>query len=543
MGDGLLREYSDHEWSVPWETIPEMLDAVGVRYRDQEAVADGETRLTYGSVLEGAQKVAAWLNHQGIVAGDRVALWADNTWEFVVAVCGIWYSGAVVVPLNTRLRGFEANDVLRMTSARALIAKQQNLITMLESVGGPPTDGQRFVGLPDLQVLAVLTSEPSGGTTTLAEILGFADTADDDSSVRTTSRVQPDSPCDNLYTSGSTGKPKGVVLTHRRNLQNAWDTAVAYGLDEGDRFLAVLPFSHGGGLNYNLMSCLMRGATIVPIAVFDPVKALELIQDESITIMLGPPTLYARILDEPSWPTHDLSSLRTAITGAASVPPSLIARLKHDLGLSRVANFYGLIEGGTISGTRDGDDLETVCTTSGRPLPGIEVRIIDEEGKDLKTGVAGEILVRHRCLMAGYLDPSMTPEVLDADGWLHTGDVGSFDQAGNLALVGRIKDVFIVGGFNAYPAEIEGLLLRHEEVRAAAVIGVPDPKLGDVGWAFVVPVENSSLSESALIAWAKEHMANYKVPRRILFEDVLPINATGKIDKLVLRARAEELSL
>jgi acyl-CoA synthetase (AMP-forming)/AMP-acid ligase II len=268
---------------------------------------------------------------------------------------------------------------------------------------------------------------------------------------------------------------------------------------------------------------------------------LTRVAQERVTVLPGPPTLYQSILDHPDRDRHDLSSLRIAVTGAADIPVELIRRVHEELPFPTIITGYGLTEGGTAAATGPGDDVETIATTVGRPRPGFELRIVDGDLADVKPGEAGEILLRGGSIMSHYLDdPEATREALSEDGWLRTGDLGTVDDAGCLHIVGRVKDMFIVGGFNAYPAEIENLLLRHPDIRRVAVIGVPDDRLGEVGMAFVVLRPGGSATGEEVVAWARGEMANYKVPRRVEIVDELPLNATGKVEKLVLRERAAQ---
>jgi acyl-CoA synthetase (AMP-forming)/AMP-acid ligase II len=257
-----------------------------------------------------------------------------------------------------------------------------------------------------------------------------------------------------------------------------------------------------------------------------------------VTVLPGSPTLYQAILDHPERGSHDLSSLRVAVTGAADIPVELIRRLDSELPFSTIITGYGLTEAGTAVATGPGDDVETIATTVGRPRPGFEIRIADDSGVDVPDGEPGEVMVRGGSVMLGYLDdPEATRHALSADGWLRTGDIGLVDRAGCLRIVGRAKDMFIVGGFNAYPAEIENALLRHPGIAQAAVIGVADDRLGEVGMAFVV-TGSADLTGPDIIRWCRDQMANYKVPREVELVDELPLNATGKVLKDVLRQRA-----
>jgi HIP---CoA ligase len=280
--------------------------------------------------------------------------------------------------------------------------------------------------------------------------------------------------------------------------------------------------------------------------VFDVDRVLETIGRERITMLPGPPTLYQSILDHPRRAEHDLSSLRLAVTGAAVVPVELILRMRSELTFETVLTAYGLTEStGVVTMCRQGDAPEVIAETSGRAIPGIEVAVVDDKpgSAPLPAGEPGEIVVRGYTVMRGYFeDPVGTAEAIDAEGWLHTGDIGVMDEGGNVRITDRKKDMFIVGGFNAYPAEIEGMLLRHPGVAQAAVVGMPDERLGEVGIAFVVPrpaADPGTLGEE-LVSWARETMANYKVPRRVEVIDALPLNASGKVLKTELRARLAE---
>jgi acyl-CoA synthetase (AMP-forming)/AMP-acid ligase II len=312
------------------------------------------------------------------------------------------------------------------------------------------------------------------------------------------------------------------------------------GLTAGDRYLMVNPYFHMFGLKAGILASLVAGATMLPEPVFDVDRVLRRVEADRITVLPGAPTIYQAILDHPRRDEHDLSSLRVAVTGAADIPVELIRRIFDELPFSVVITGYGLTEGGTAAATSPGDDPETIATTVGRPRPSFELRIVDSERRDVPPGEAGEILLRGGSIMSHYLDdPDATAAAIDDDGWLGTGDLGVIDEAGCLRIVGRSKDMFIVGGFNAYPAEIENALLRHPDVQQVAVIGIPDERLGEVGMAFVVPRPGTAPTEEAIVGWSREQMANYKVPRRVELVDELPLNATGKVVKDDLRARVD----
>jgi acyl-CoA synthetase (AMP-forming)/AMP-acid ligase II len=284
----------------------------------------------------------------------------------------------------------------------------------------------------------------------------------------------------------------------------------------------------------------MRGATILPQAVFDVPAVLARIGTERVTVLPGPPTLYQSILAHPERSRYDLSTLRLAVTGAAVIPVELIHRMRRELTLETIITAYGLTEAtGVVTMCRADDDPETIATTSGRAIPEVEVLCVDKAGREVPRGEPGEVVVRGYNLMKGYFnDPAATAETIDADGWLHTGDVGVMDARGYLRITDRLKDMFIVGGFNCYPAEIESIMLACPGVAQVAVIGVPDERMGEVGMAFVVPARDATPTPESIIAWCRENMANYKVPRRVEIVDALPMNATGKVTKFVLREHA-----
>ncbi|HEU5083740.1 MAG TPA: FadD3 family acyl-CoA ligase [Acidimicrobiales bacterium] len=517
-----------------WHTIPAMTAGAAERVGSQPAVVDGGVRLTYTQLLDEARAFGAGLVHAGIAPGERVAIWAPNSARWIVAVLGLWQAGAVLVPINTRFKGPEAADILERSGARALVSVTDFLgvdhLAMLQGTGAE---------LPDLGLLVVADGPVPEGATAFDDLVAAATGADRAEVERRALAVGTDDPSDILFTSGTTGKAKGVVQTHGRTLQVATDWVAMTGLTEGDRYLMVNPYFHMFGLKAGILASVVAGATMYPEPVFDVDRVLDRVSAEAITVLPGAPTIYQAILDAPGRADHDLSSLRVAVTGAADIPVELIRRIHQELPFEVVVTGYGLTEGGTAAATSPGDDPETIATTVGRPRPGFELRIVDADGGEVPRGEPGEILLRGGSIMSHYLDdPEATAATLSDDGWLRTGDLGVIDERGCLRIVGRSKDMFIVGGFNAYPAEIENVLLGHPDIAQVAVIGIPDERLGEVGMAFVVPRAGAAPTEDEIVAWSREQMANYKVPRRVELVDALPLNATGKVVKDELRARA-----
>jgi HIP---CoA ligase len=456
------------------------------RFGDAEAVVDGSLRLTFTELADRIRRAAGAYAAIGVNTGDRVAIWAPNSAEWIIAALGLLTAGGVLVPVSTRLKPAEAADIIARSAAKAVLVEK----------GFLGLDYPAPAGIPAIDVTS-----------------GFLSSGEPFERV-----VNGEDIADVLFTSGTTGRPKGVMMNHGQTLRMYAEWCDLADLREGDRYLIVNPFFHTFGYKAGCIASLIRGATMLPVRVFDVDDVLTLIEREKVTMLPGPPTLYHSLLSASRG--RDISSLRAAVTGAADIPVELIRRIRTELPFQSIMTGYGLTEAGTVTASRPGDSFEDIATTAGRACEGLEVRIAGDS----------EVLVRGYSVMQGYFDdPAATAEAIDDGGWLHTGDLGTLDSAGRLRIVGRKKDMFIVGGFNAYPAEIEGYLLEHPAVVQAAVIGVPDERLGQVGKAFVVP--NSPLSVDELLAWCRVRMAGFKVPRLVEFVDALPLNATGKVMK------------
>ena len=515
-------------------SIPALLAATVAAGADRPAVVTDDGVVTWAELDARSREFAGALVAAGIDAGDRVAIWSPNGIEWIVAVLGLFRAGAVLVPINTRFKGTEAAVLLGRSGAKALITATDFLdtdyVALLAAAGAD---------LPDLELTVIARGPAPAGTVAWDDFLaGSTEAARAEADTRSAA-LTPEHPSDILFTSGTTGVPKGVVMTHGRTLGVATDWVAMTGLSADDRYLMVNPYFHMFGLKAGILASVAAGATMYPEPVFDPDRALARVAAEGITVLPGAPTIYQALLDHPDRSAHDLSTLRVAVTGAADIPVELIRRVFDELPFSVVVTGYGLTEAGTASATVPGDDAATVATTVGRARPGFEVRILGEGDREMPAGEPGEIVLRGPTVMQGYLDdPDATAATLSADGWLRTGDLGVADERGNLRIVGRSKDMFIVGGFNAYPAEIENLLLAHPGIGQAAIIGIPDARLGEVGMAFLVPAPGATLDPDEVVAWSREHMANYKAPRVVEVVDALPVNATGKVVKDDLRARA-----
>lgn len=477
-----------------FQTIPEMVLSAADRFGDAEAVVDGPLRLTFSEVVDRIRCAAGAFADFGIEKGDRVAIWAPNSAEWMIAAFGIMTAGAVLVPVNTRFKADEAGDIIVRSGAKAVMV-QQGFLNQDYSL--PSLNASRRPPVIDLKSGFLASGSPLHR------------------------QVSGDDISDIIFTSGTTGRPKGARMNHLQTLRAYEEWATLADLREGDRYLMINPYFHTFGLKAGLVASFLRGATMVPLAVFDIDRVVELVAAERITMLPGPPTLYHSLITVAD--KTKLATLRAAVTGAADIPVELIRRIRDDLPFESLMTGYGLTEAGNVTLSRPGDSPEDVATTAGLPCEDVEVRIADD----------GEVLVRGYNVMQGYLDdPVATAEAIDRDGWLHTGDLGTLDAAGRLRIVGRKKDMFIVGGFNAYPAEIEGFLLEHPAIAQAAVIGVPDERMGQVGKAFIVVKAGAgAMSSDDVIEWSRGRMAGFKVPRYVEFLDKLPLNATGKVVK------------
>ncbi|MFB4309674.1 FadD3 family acyl-CoA ligase [Actinomadura sp. GTD37] len=475
---------------MTWESIPRMVLSAAGRFGAAEAVVDGPLRLTFAELADRVRVAAGAFAAAGVGRGDRAAIWAPNSAEWIIAAFGLLTAGGVLVPINTRYKEDEAGDILRRTDAKVVLVQKGFL-------------GREYTAPAGVPAIDINSGFLGDGSPLEREVDGGA-------------------VADIMFTSGTSGRPKGVLMTHAQNLRLWTDWCDVAGLREGDRYLVANPFFHMFGYKAGCLASMIRGAAVLPVPVFDAGAVLDLVERERVTVLPGPPTLYRDLLAAAKG--RDLATLRLAVTGSADIPVELIRRVAAELPFTRIMTGYGLTEAGTVTACREGESLEHVATTAGTPCAGTEVRVAAD----------GEVLVRGFGVMKGYLDdPAGTAEAVDGDGWLHTGDLGSLDAGGRLRIAGRKRDMFIVGGFNAYPAEIEDRLLEHPAVARVAVIGVPDERLGQVGKAFVVA--DGPVTAAELIAWSRERMAGFKAPRHVEFRDELPVNETGKTMKDRLR--------
>ena len=543
---GAPPEQEDPRADLAWGTVPRLVDDAAQRHGPVEALVDGDLRLTYSHLAPEVDRHARGFVAAGLGAGERVAVWAPNCAEWMLAALGALRAGAVLVPLNTRFKGAEAAYIVRNAGATTLLTVRGFLGADYPAMLAGEDTGAlgRIVLLRD-EGDSGTASDPAGVPALgLTEFLAAGERVSVAETAARAAAVRPDDVSDLIFTSGTTGHPKGAATTHAQSLRTFGTWSSIVGLGAGDRYLVVNPFFHTFGYKAGILACIMAGATVVPEPVFDAAAVMARIASERISVLPGPPTLYQALLADPRRGGFDLSSLRLGVTGAAVVPVELVQAMRDQLGFETVLTAYGLTEScGTVTMCRRSDPPEVVSATSGRAIPDLEVQVV-ADAKEVPAGEPGEIVVRGYTVMSGYWgNEAATAEAIDADGWLHTGDIGVMDAAGNLAITDRVKDMYVVGGFNVYPAEIEAILRGHDAVAQVAVVGVPDERMGEVGCAFVVPAPPGSGEADpeelgrSILSWSREAMANYKVPRSVVLVDALPVNASGKVLKRELRQR------
>lgn len=535
------------------QTIPQLLISMTER-GDSPAVVSGDTAVTYANLSSRITEASqAYLAH-GIQPGDRISVWSPNRLEFIVAMLGAQAIGAAVVPLNTRYTGHEASMILRRSGAVALVvannflgrrplaalcAAAADTADMPDTAQAPDGTALPVPGLPALRLVVNLDGESdTAEQTSWASFLASGAGVGADRCAEALNAVKPDDVVDILYTSGTTGLPKGVMSAQRQTLGVARAWAAGADLSAEDRYAVVNPFFHGFGYKAGVIAALLAGAAIYPVETFDASALLDLVQKERISVLPGVPTIFTSLLNHPDLAAYDTSSLRFAIAGAAAAPETLFRDMVQVLGFRRVAQAYGLTECVVATLSRPGETLEHAKQTTGPAVAGTEIRIVDANNRELPSGEDGEILLRGENVMLGYFeDPEATRNAVDNDGWFHTGDIGRLDEHGCLKITDRLKDMFIVGGFNVYPAEIENVLRQHPAVNESAVVGIDDNRMGSVGRAYIALLEGADPVPTAddLLAFCKTRLANYKLPREYVIVNEFPRTGTGKIMKAELR--------
>lgn len=521
-----------NEWPL---TFPELVSWAAKKYGDRTAIEDGDRCISYRQLAEQVSVTQRAFIGFGILKGDRVAICAPNSAEWIVAALGLQAAGAVLVPLSTRAKSVELGHALRKSGSRLLL-------TVDNFLGNDYAGSIANEHLQHLEEIILLRGTKTG----CREWQSFLCDGEAVSSQASEDRIQSidhNDVSDLMYTSGTTGKPKGVVTSHQQNIQAFAYWSEKIGLNETDRFLLGNPFFHTFGYKAGWLACLIRGAVAIPDPIFDAAKILSRIEKDRLTVLTGPPTVFTSLLTDELLPKVDISTLRVAVTGGANIPVQLIRDMYKQLGLETVISAYGLTECcGLVSMCEQGDDIETIATTSGRAVAGLEVRCVDEDMKQVPSSEQGEIIVRGYTVMKHYLDDRQaTARAITADGWLHTGDIGSIDEKGNIRIIDRKDDMFQSGGFNCYPAEIENIIRDHKAVKQVVVVGVPQARLGHVPMAFIQLVDKRVVSRKEIVEWCRQKISNYKVPRYIEFLDDMPLTDSGKLHRQALKDESKKV--
>ncbi|UCC60240.1 MAG: AMP-binding protein [Dehalococcoidia bacterium] len=541
----------------PGDTLGTILGRVGAKYPKQEAMVCGSERVTYDTLLDRVNSIVSAMLKMGIKKGDKVAIWMSNIPQWVYVHFACVKIGAPVIPINTRYKVHELEYILKQSDSTTLFMMDKFLkidfTPMIYEVCPELKTAQpgdlNSKALPLLKRVIVVNEQSYPGMIDYKDVVesgkDYATSPDLDKALKS---VQPEDTYLIPFTSGTTGFPKGVVTTHDQYVRVIIGFSKRFQMTENDRILVVSPFYHNMGNMAGMTLGACHGTCILPMESFDPGEGLRLIDEEKASNFSGSPTMYIMMLDHADFPKRDTTSIKSCIIGGADVSPDLVRTIQEKMGIKDVISAYGMTENSGISTcSQPGDPIDLIANTAGKLMfDDCELKIVDPDtGADVPPDTQGEIRTRGWYVMKEYYkQPEETAKAFDENGWFHTGDLGTMDKNGYIKITGRLKDMFITGGVNAYPAEIESFLMTHPKISMVAVTGVPDRRMGEVAMAFVKLKEGQTSTEEEIITFAREKMANYKAPKYVKFVDDFPMTATGKIQKFILKDIAvEELGL
>jgi acyl-CoA synthetase (AMP-forming)/AMP-acid ligase II len=506
--------------------LSDYLKKSALEYPDNEAIINQERRVSYREFNSIVEKVAFGLLELGIQKGDRIALMMPTIPEFLYFYMAASQVGAIVVGINMNYKAPEIEYIIKNSEPSLLVTvdrdRERDYIADLKGI------------LPNTGVIKVIVHKTTDYALDFADAIALEDfIAENRDHLREEMKVRHSKVGENdgvliVYTSGTTGHPKGAVLTHRNIISNIEVEARMWEVTPADRFPLCLPMNHVGGATEVSIAAIMKASTMVMFP-FHPVSALELMEKEKLTLMLGVPTMFALMFNVPDFDKYDLTSVRIVVVAGAATPRDLMEKM---MGIAPVRTGWGLTECcGFATYTISDDDAETIISTVGRIAPEFELKIVDSERREVAQGRDGEIAIRGDFIMKEYFRmPEATKQAVDEDGWLYTGDMGFIREDGNVILRGRLKEMYITGGYNVYPTEIEDVLAKHPGVLMCVCLGQKDPVYGEVGLA-VVQAEDKNLNSENLRAFLKDKLADYKIPRDFIFIDSMPLTPLGKIDK------------
>ncbi len=529
-------------------TVGGMLEQQARDYPDNDAVVyvDRGLRLSYKEFDRKCDDCAKALIAMGVSKGDHVAIWATNCPEWLYVLFGTAKIGAVLVTVNTNYKVFELEYLLRQSDSMSLFMidrfKDSSYIDivneLIPELKNSPKGNLNFQGLPFLKNIVCASENSYDGIYTFEEFMELGKDISDETLLQYKSKVDPHDVTNMQYTSGTTGFPKGVMLTHYNIVNNGFCIGECMRLTHKDRLCIPVPFFHCFGLVLAIMACLTHATTMVPVDYYSPTAVMRSIQAEKCTAVHGVPTMYIFMLEHPDFDKYDFSTLRTGIMAGSPCPISVMREVMDKMNMREITISYGQTESSpVVTMTTPDDAVEDRVATVGRHMPEIEVKIVDPEtGKDLPPNTQGEIVARGYCVMRGYYKmEEATKNVIDKDGWLHTGDIGMMDERGYFKITGRIKDMIIRGGENIYPREIEELLYTNPKVQDVQVVAAPSKQLGEEVAAFIILKKDVAATEDEIREFVRKNMAKHKVPKYVCFVDEFPMNAAGKILKYKLR--------
>ncbi|MFM1655575.1 AMP-binding protein [Brevibacillus sp. B_LB10_24] len=532
-------------------TIGDLLDETAERYPEKEAVVyvERNLRYTYSEFQQLCNQVARGFISLGIQAGENIAIWATNVPEWVTAQFATAKMGGVLVTVNTSYRVHELEYLLRQSESTTLLLiegfRGASYLEMIREICPELNDcepGQlRSARLPHLKNVIYIGTERQPGMFLWSDLLESGLAVSEEERIDRQRSLHPDDVINMQYTSGTTGFPKGVMLSHNNIVNNAIMVAGCQNLGPADRLCLPVPFFHCFGCVMGTMGCVATGATMVPVISFDPGVVLSAVESEKCTALYGVPTMFIAELNHPDFASFDLSTLRTGIMAGSPCPIEVMKKVVDTMGIREITIAYGQTEASpVITQTRPDDSIERRVSTVGRAHDGVEVKVVDPAtGVTLPCGQQGELCTRGYLVMKGYYNmPEETDQAIDADGWLHTGDLATVDEEGYFRITGRLKDMIIRGGENIYPREIEEFLYSHPKILDVQVVGVPDEKFGEQVLACIKVKAGEVLTEEEVKAYCEGKIARYKIPHYIQFVTDYPMTASGKIQKFRLREQA-----
>jgi fatty-acyl-CoA synthase len=527
-----------------YKTVGAVLEEAAAQWGEREAlvVRHQNIRWTYRELDEAADRLAAGFLHLGLVPGDRVGIWAPNRYEWILTQFASAKAGLILVTINPAYRTSELEYALNKVGCKALVLapsfKTSDYAAMLEQIRPK---------MPNLRAAILTDDAPRAGFLRYADVASSG-TAEDLERVRQLrSQLQPEDAVNIQFTSGTTGLPKGATLSHHNIVNNGYFVAQRQTFTANDRLCIPVPLYHCFGMVMGVLGCVTWGATMIfPGEAFEPKSVLEAVQAERCTALYGVPTMFIAELEHPEFRQYDLRTLRTGVMAGAPCPVEIMKRVISDMHMKEVTIAYGMTETSPVSfqSSRD-DSIERRVSTVGAIHPHLEVKIVDAEGRVTPRGQRGELLTRGYSVMHGYWDDEeKTKQAIDPQGWMHTGDLATLDEAGYCNIVGRVKDLIIRGGENISPREIEEFLYRHPKIQDVQVFGIPDRRYGEVVCAWIKLKTGERCDAEAIRTFCREQIAHYKVPTHIRFVDQFPMTVTGKIQKYLMRQEmSQELAV